>query len=113
MNDVYKIYSNGVGIAFKWQKDAFLTQLIFRDTGFHLSIDEIELFIEQVQVSKINVPCLDCKLGTNCRSILLRTPSSRVSLAVSFKELNQIEDLLNGTLFQLELNEYLQEICKN
>jgi len=110
MDTVFKIYDNTIGISFKWQKNTSLTQIIFRDTGFHLSIEEIELFLDQVQLSKINKSCLECKMGANCRSMLLRTPSSKVSLAVSSNELKDIEDLLKGTLFQLELNEYLQKI---
>ncbi len=113
MNDVNKIYDNQIGISFKWHKESLLTQIIFRDVGFHLCIEEIELFKDQIQLSKINRPCLDCKVGENCRSLLLRTPSSNVSMAVSLDELNQIEDLLNGTMFQLELNDYLKELCSN
>ena len=52
-------------------------------------------------------------MGEDCRSILLQTPSNKVSLAVSSVELGQIEDLLRGTLFQLRLNNYLVDICKN
>ena len=113
MDSIFKIYDNKMGIAFQWQKKAVLTQVIFRDTGFHLSIDEIELFLYQVALSKMKQPCVGCKLGANCRSMLLQTPFNKVSMAVSLNELDEIEDLLRGTLFQLELKAYLDELCKN
>ena len=112
-NSVYKIFENKIGISFQWQKNAVLTQVIFRDVGFHLSVDEIVLFLDQIELSRLNRPCIECKLGKNCRSMLLKTPANKVSMAVSFNELIEIEDLLKGTLFQIELNTFLHNICKN
>jgi len=112
-DSVFKIYDNSIGISFQWKKNAKLTQVIFRDTGFHLSKEEIVFFLEEIQLSKQKKTCKTCSLGTECRSMLLKTPFYKVSMAVSLTELNAIEDLLRGTLFQLDLNEYLQELCKN
>lgn len=113
MDGVFKIYNNKMGISFQWQKNASLTQVIFRDTGFHISTDEIMSFLEQVELSRAKQPCLGCKLGPDCRSMLLQTPMSRLTMAVSLNELNQIEDLLRGTLFQLKLKHYLKKVCRN
>lgn len=114
MNDnVFKVFVNEIGISFQWQKNAALTQVIFKDTGFLLNMDEILFFIDQIELSKKRQPCLECKLGANCRSMLLQTPIKKVSMAVSLNELNQIEELLRGTVFQLELDDYLQNVCRN
>lgn len=114
MNDVLKIYENEIGLSFQWSyTNTFLTQVIFRDTGFHLTVQEIEFFLEQVSESRMKSACHTCQYRDSCRSLLLKTPSEKVSLAVSIKELNEIEDLLKGTLFQLNLNGYLNEVCKN
>jgi len=113
MDNIFKVFDNNIGISFQWKKNATLTQVIFRDTGFNLSMDEMELFMDQIVLSKTKQPCMGCKLGNDCRSMLLQTPFDKVSMAVSFNELNEIEELLKGTLFQLELNVYLQEVCKN
>jgi len=113
MDSIYKIYENKMGIAFQWKKGATLTQIIFRDTGFHLSAKEIEIFIDKVEYSRLNRPCEDCVLGDNCRSLLLQTPVNKVTIAVSINELKDIEDLFKGTLFQLKLNNYLKSICSN
>lgn len=114
MSDIHKIYNNDVGISFRWlNSKSNLTQIIFRDTGFHLTEKEVELFLEKVSDSKTQTRCASCKLGNNCKSILLQTPSNKVSMAVSKIELGQIEDLLRGTLFQLRLNSYITDLCKN
>lgn len=114
MDEILKIYDNTIGIAFKWKHvNSNLTQIIFRDTGFHLSENEIEAFVEKIADAKQQKRCSECKLGDKCKSILLQTPSNKVSMAVSKTELSEIEDLLRGTLFQLRLNNYLTEVCKN
>jgi hypothetical protein len=114
MEEIVKIYDNQIGISFQWKHScSLLTQIIFRDTGFHLTEEEIELFLDKIADSKTQDKCSQCKLGEDCRSILLQTPSNKVSLAVSSVELHQIEELLRGTLFQLRLNNYLTDICKN
>ncbi len=114
MEDIIKIYENKIGISFQWTHSySPITQIIFRDIGFHLTEEEIEIFLDKTIDSKTQKRCAECKLGENCKSLLLQTPSNKVSLAVSLIELAQIEELLRGTLFQLRLNNYLNEICKN
>lgn len=114
MDEINKIYENQIGISFVWNsRSTNLIQIIFRDTGFHLVEEEIELFLEKIIDSKTQTQCFECKLADDCRSLLLQTPSNKISLAVSRIELSQIEDLLKGTLFQLRLNSYLNELCKN
>lgn len=114
MNDIYKIYSNDIGISFQWKHThSSLIQVIFRDTGFHLSEKEIELFLKKITYAKEQRICPKCKLGNQCKSILLQTPATKVSMAVSKIELGLIEDLIRGTLFQLRLNTYLMELSKN
>ena len=114
MESITKIYNNEIGISFQWKENnSNLIQLIFRDTGFHLKEREIEEFLEKVSDSKQQKNCNACTKGEHCKSILLQTPSSKVSLAVSLVELGQIDDLLKGTLFQLRMNNYLNDICKN
>lgn len=114
MDNFYRIYHNDIGISFQWEHtDTDLTQIIFRDTGFHLTVNEIEVFLEKLSDAKQQKQCATCSAGENCRSILLQTPSNKVSMAVSAIELKQIEDLIRGTLFQLRMNNYLEELCKN
>ena len=114
MESIYKIYDNNIGISFRWKEvKTNLTQIIFRDTGFHLTLEEIELFIDKICDAKVQKTCKNCEAADGCRSLLLQTPSSKVSMAVSHVELGQIEDLLRGTLFQIRMNNYLNDICKN
>lgn len=114
MEGIKKIYSNDIGISFEWKySNSNLTQIIFRDTGFHLNENEIEEFLEKISDSKEQKNCATCTKGDDCRSILLQTPSNKVSMAVSKIELGQIDDLIKGTLFQIRLNNYLDSLCKN
>lgn len=114
MEDTIRIYDNEIGISFKWKnQDSPLIQVIFRDIGFHLYVEEIEYFLEKVIASKSQKTCHSCQSKETCRSLLLHTPLHKVSLAVSRVELNQIEDLLEGTLFYANLNRYLNNLCNN
>ena len=114
MDSIYKIYTNDIGISFQWKDvKTNLIQIIFRDTGFHLTVKEIEMFIDKVCDAKMQKGCSNCEAYGACRSLLLQTPSNKISMAVSKVELGQIEDLLRGTLFQVQMNMYLNDICKN
>ncbi len=52
--------------------------------------------------------CNNCKQNTHCRSLLLKTPSEKIDLAVNREELTQIKQLLNGTIFKVEQKEFLK-----
>ena len=111
---VEQLYHNSFGVAFHWREVNFIEkhkiQLIFRDMGFLLSANEVKDFFEDVNHTKAHVSCCEsCLEEKHCRSLLLKTPVAKVDLAVSINELLYIEDLLEGTLFQLQLNNLLDE----
>lgn len=111
--EVYKIYNNDIGVSFQWSHiESNLTQIVFKEMGFNLSEKEIEIFITKITEAKSQKNFATCMAGDYCKSILLQTPFSKVSMAISKIELGQIEDLLKGTLFQLRLNNYLWGVCK-
>ncbi|NAS31023.1 hypothetical protein GTQ40_08590 [Flavobacteriaceae bacterium R38] len=117
MDDIHHLYHNDFGIAFQWKKDALREdsskkiQLIFRDTGFYLEPEEILLFSKQIKSAKRMHSCENCDSTPSCRNILLSTPSKHIDLAVSKNELTMIDDLIKGTLFQINLNGFLNKIC--
>ena len=118
MHEIHTIYSNAIGIAFQWQKDVAegITdqyQLVFRDMGFRLTLDEIKEFSNHIQESKEYRGCSACNKDKDCKSILLRTPSFKIDLAVNKSELQEIDDLVSGTLFQLDLQQYLNKLSLN
>lgn len=114
MDDINTIYHNDYGIAFQWKKSAIKdhkkVQLVFRNTGLYLSLNELVSFSKTINrtISKPQM-CKDCKHNNECKSILLETPASQISFAVSYIELKQIQDLLKGTLFQLQLENVFKE----
>tara|TARA_R110002049_G_scaffold181169_1_gene348226 strand:+ start:14028 stop:14387 length:360 start_codon:yes stop_codon:yes gene_type:complete len=116
MNDINAIYYNDFGIAFQWKKESLKhqkkIQVVFRDTGFLLTKKELVRFSKHIQCTMSeNYICDCCAQKESCRALLLETPVQQVSLAVSKKELTAIKDLIEGTIFQLNLGNFLDEIC--
>ncbi|WP_159022198.1 hypothetical protein [Formosa sp. L2A11] len=116
--DINKIYHNEFGVSFIWKqegpkKQSPKIQIIFRDMGFYLTYREIIQFQKQIKYVKSIHPCSNCKHKDRSRCMLLKTPCNQVDLAINALELRDIDDLINGTLFHIELEDYVNEICKN
>lgn len=117
MNDITTIYQNEFGIAFKWKPDkpskTNKVQVIFRDIGLLLTPKEIQYFStcinETVESGSSNL-CNDCQVKGECRSLLLNSPAHQITFAVSFHEVLKIKDLIEGTLFKLQLDSYFDEM---
>ncbi len=112
--DIITIYNNSFGISFKWKrteaKNLNKVQLVFENTGLFLNYKELLLFEKNItDALKRPSICNDCKTNISCKSILLETPVAQISFAMSYKELNDMYDLVNGTLFQLGLDTILQK----
>lgn len=117
MDPIAQVYHNDFGVAFYWIKDDIVlnekVQLVFKETGFYLSHSELLQFSDNIAVTCRNISCSDCELRQQCHKYLLLTPFPGLELAVSEDEAFQLNDLVKGTLFQMDLNKYLKEICKN
>ncbi|MDO6491244.1 MULTISPECIES: hypothetical protein [unclassified Cellulophaga] len=118
MRDIDAIYYNDFGIAFHWKKEPknyrSKIQVVFRDTGFLLTQKELLRFAEHIQSTmNSNAVCNCCPKKKSCRALLLETPVPQVSLAVSVNELTAINDLIEGTIFQLNIDDFLSDICNN
>ncbi len=114
MDEIYTIYHNEYGMAFQWKRGAAKNlkkiQLVFRDTGLFLTTKELTQFAKMISNSiKKPLRCDDCKTNRDCKSLLLETPAFQVSLAMSYNELLKVNDLVKGTLFELQI----KAICKN
>ena len=117
MNEISPIYQNDFGIAFQWKHDkpqkTNKVQLIFRDIGLLLTPNEIQYFSkcinETLQSGKSNL-CEDCKVKGECRSLLLNSPAHQITFAVSLHEVLEIKDLIKGTLFNLQLDSFFDEM---
>ncbi|WP_452598644.1 DUF6686 family protein [Pontimicrobium sp. MEBiC01747] len=115
-NEITKIYHNAFGIAFQWKHTSSKQgkiQIVFRNMGFYLTPNEIRAFYKHVTEAQEPKNCSCCSVECNARTILLRTPSTKIDLAVNKQELADVHDLIKGTLFQLDLNNYLNNICKH
>lgn len=112
MEDLQFIYRNDFGLAFYWKKKQAKVQVVFRNTGFYLNLEEIKIFQQHVLETLDQQCCEKCKTSKKCRSLLLRTPSEKIELAVNREELEEINELLGGTIFKLQQQEYLK-YCAN
>ncbi|MFL1894576.1 hypothetical protein ACJRPK_02670 [Aquimarina sp. 2-A2] len=117
MNTVDKIYSNEVGMSFYWTQERKAPlpkiQLVFRNTGFLLSLNELKDFSSFCASSLSTQNCNACKEHSSCKTFLLRTPSDKIDLAVSSDELIQIQELINGTIFRIEMKQWITSLCLN
>ena len=116
MKEIQQIYQNEFGLAFYWiRKEEVLTQrvqLIFKETGFYLSQEELLQFSFLIESTSKKQECSSC-CKNGCGKVLLKTPIKAIDIAVSRQELFYIKDLVKGVLFNLQLNEYINEVCFN
>ena len=112
MQDMKLIHDNSAGIAFFWKKGNKIlnnrVQLIFRETGFYLDAQELKTFQSCITACyQNNSCCATCDLKNHCNKFLLKTPCEQIDLAVSIAELQSIEDLVQGTIFKIELESFV------
>lgn len=115
MENINPLYHNPYGVTFQWKRgsvnDILKVQLVFRDTGLLLSHDELSEFSNCITSTITNTNlCGNCSKDEECRALLLETPVTQLSFAVSLKELKALKELVEGTLFQLGLNNLLQKL---
>lgn len=117
MREIEQLYFNDFGVAFHWKKDNEIlsekVQLVFKETGFYLSYHEIKAFAQIIGNTCQEMQCGSCCDRSKCHKFLLKTPLQQIDLAVSRHELYQIKDLVEGTLFSMDLNEYINKVCRN
>jgi hypothetical protein len=112
MKTIKQIYNNESGTSFFWKKENDIVtdkvQLIFRETGFYFSRIELQQFKSCIEESFLtNRSCENCDLKNSCYKFLLRTPCTQIDLAVTMNELTAVKDLVEGTLFNIKLVDYL------
>ncbi|MFD2605655.1 hypothetical protein ACFSSG_09160 [Euzebyella marina] len=113
MDDITLIYNNKFGLAFKWTKESLSkkkVQLVFRDTGLYLSTIELKSFAKNINKCLQSTNCSNCPQNENCRNLLVDSPIKNVTFAMNKKEINDMKDLVEGTLFHLNLDQYLERL---
>ncbi|MES2545219.1 MAG: hypothetical protein V4548_10065 [Bacteroidota bacterium] len=117
MKEIERIYFNDFGVAFYWKKQNTILldkiQLVFKETGLYVTFPELIAFRKLIDDSVKDNCCQGCDLRNNCGKFLLKTPFAQVDLAFSTKELDSIKDLVEGTLFQINLNEFINGVGMN
>ena len=117
MREIEQIYFNDFGVAFHWKKNNRVlsekVQLVFKETGFYFSYEEMKDFACLIDSTCSDTGCGSCCHKSHCRKYLLKTPLQQIDLAVTKTELMQIKDLVEGTIFNMDLYEYLNDIGRN
>lgn len=104
------------GIVFFWDNISpkIKIQLVFRDMNLAFEKGELELFRGLIHNTISNYSnSKNCKNPEHCRNVLFITPIIGLNLAVSTYELYALKDLINGILFNLNLENLLDEIRFN
>tara|TARA_R110002167_G_scaffold11308_13_gene50160 strand:+ start:2097 stop:2330 length:234 start_codon:yes stop_codon:yes gene_type:complete len=72
-------------------------------------MEELRLFSRNIKRTfEHNSHCNECPQNQSCRTLLVDAPSPQITFALYPKELNALDDLVQGTLFNLNLNDYFQ-----
>jgi len=111
MKHIDIIYRNDSGISFYWKTSKYSSikaQVVFRDMGFYFTLDQLKAFAHLTQDTLAQYTCKDCPAPRECRSLLLKTPSPDVDLAVSRDEVYAIQDLLDQTILRMETQQFMQ-----
>ena len=118
MEQIHQIYINSFGIAFFWEKEKGIIrnriQLIFKEIGLYFTYNELKDFNYLIDESLAkNSCCEDCLLKNRDCKYLVKTPLFPLDLSVSLEEMKDLKDLVNGTLFKIELEIYLNSEGRN
>ena len=115
MEDIIPIYHNEFGVAFQWKrnalKDILKIQLVFKDVGLLLTKNEVEDFsLSVLKTIESTCVCDTCANNEECKAHIVQTPALQIQLAMNYKEVRALNDLLDGTLFQLQLENLLTNL---
>lgn len=117
MRQIAPLHFNDHGTAFFWKKgDEILSekvQIVFKETGFHLTEQELETFSNLIEDSCRKNTCDGCGMRHECMRFLLKTPVDQIDLAVSKYELEGIKDLVQGALFKMRLRNFTFGVGRN
>jgi len=116
MDSIAPLYINDIGIVFYWKKNGRLlagrVQLVFRDMGFYLTKEELDMFAAQIVEASGRPTCSGCAGSCGSKKLLM-TPYPQIELAVSLRELRLLGDLVRGAKFRLELLDFLEGVGQN
>ncbi|KAA5823668.1 hypothetical protein FPF71_13300 [Algibacter amylolyticus] len=107
MDDITVIYRNDFGLVFWWKRcaveDYKKINLVFNNTALHFTALELLTFLQHIETS-INKLITTCNSNNQEQLMLLETPAPQVSFVLNYEDLIGIENLVIGTLYELELN---------
>ncbi|CAM1368096.1 hypothetical protein [Tenacibaculum xiamenense] len=118
LDKVHKLHANKMGVTFldKDEEDIDYIEkqinLLFHNTILIFNNFELNLFLDEVEDLIVNNTAGINKYSQYYKSIILETPIYQLRYVVSYNDLLLIEDLIKGTIFQIELSGFLKEILQ-
>jgi len=114
MNDINTFYYNDFGIAFQWKRCAAKNfkkiQLVFRNSGLLLTFDELVKFSVNIENSlKLSRKIEGCAFD-KCQCVLVQAPNPQTSFAMNYNELSNLNNLVKGTIFNLNFHNIIDGI---
>ncbi len=110
LNQVHTIYKNTIGMSYQWNS-FFDPSLPIQLKIAEVSIYDLKDFLNALQnTSSLNCKCTTCDRNSRCKAIQFKQGQTEIKIRVNANELNDICDLIQGTLFQLELTDLLSTL---
>lgn len=109
------IYSNNYGACYKIDKGSkskYILQLVIDSIGIFMTKEDLKDFLVIILQEPPPCTCKECG-GERCNKIWCSGPFLDVCLKVNPDVLKQLEDLIRGSLFILEMDKTLDEFRIN
>ena len=85
--------------------------VVFNNSGLKLTFEELLTFKIYIHEAFDKPTMCKSKCNSNdCRSIVLNTPFESLVFAVSRNDLIYLKDLIEGTIFEISLNRFLNQL---
>jgi len=90
-------------------EEAKKIQLVFKDTGMMLSKTDLKQFLGYIKHPENSAPpCATCSKSSYCKPLLVNSPAKEVCFVMNIEDLKSVKDLVEGALFNLDLNALLR-----
>ena len=109
------IYNNNTGTAFALKSDMYneepytKIQLQLGDIAILMDFNEINAFLKTIKHVKKKCNCLNCNQNCSYKVIKCDTAFTEVKIKATPTILDGLEELINGVLFESQVNKLLED----
>jgi len=109
------IYNNNTGVAFALKSNLYSDepylkiQLQLGDIAILMNFNEMESFLKTIRYLKTKCKCSNCNEGCSYKVIKCETAYTEIKIKATPTILNGLEELIQGVLFESQLNNLLED----